>query len=77
MRAAAYVMTQFIFEPTRTDKWNNEYVLCPVCEWEFGLDGIRKHILTKARSGDVTHRKWMEKHPWDPKQAAISSNTQI
>lgn len=56
-------LEQQAFRFAHTDRWGNSYVFCPVCNEIRQLDGIRKHICTRARMGDSAHQEWLDHNP--------------
>jgi hypothetical protein len=62
------------FKLLEIDEFGNVFVECPVCVWEFKLEGIRQHILRKVVSGDKEHKQWFAKHKW-VKGTRISATT--
>jgi hypothetical protein len=55
----------FKFSFQRKDQWGNGLVHCPICNWTFKLDGVRKHIIVKCRNGDKKHCDWFKNHKWN------------
>lgn len=50
------VKMRYPLPTTRTDKWGQIFVECPVCGMEFKDDGVAKHIRHKSKTSP-SHQK--------------------
>lgn len=66
-------MKNFKFQLHKIDEWGQAHVFCPVCDFIFKLDGIRKHLSRMVDTKDQKHIDWIKKNKWDKTKPATHS----